>query len=537
VRSYNIRKLPEFYVRKTAIATTEEFMLGDEMISLEFISVDAFSQSIPLAALAHTSVGHKHGLRDEDSPQLWIDLRRFLLNGEYPAHCNTDKDKVRFLKRSRRFILHKDRLWLAPKQNSDALPRLVIEERLKRGELLARAHIEGGHRGRDALYSQLRDRFYWPNMYDDATFFVRSCIECQKSIKKIPVLPYNESWQAPLLRHFNLDCIHMTTGVNGLSYIIQAIEPTILWPEAKAVKSLNAHEVAKFIYIEIICRFACVPFISFDGGAEFKGEVLELLRTQYNCTVIFSTAYHPQGNAPIERHHQPLVDALYKLTGDAKGNWPKYLHAVLFAMRITTSRATGFSPYYLLYGVHPVLSFDIAEITWQTLDWDKIYTTEDLLAIRARQLSRRDPKMKEANERIRLSRLRAIEDLHKRNHFQFDFADYEEGMYVWLRESQYDETKGDKGKWTYSGPYVIHEKREHDAFVLRELDGAILKGHVNIRRLRLFYFRPSNQTLKTSLRPRDRRTQVANSNYRLDYALINMAHYWLETEAECSILG
>ncbi|KAJ7247282.1 hypothetical protein C8J57DRAFT_1081014 [Mycena rebaudengoi] len=206
-------------------------------------------------------------------------------------------------------------------------------------------------------------------------------------------------------------------------------------------------------------------------------------------------------------------------------------------MRITTSRATGFSPYYLLYGVHPVLSFDIAEITWQTLDWDKIYTTEDLLAIRARQLSRRDPKMKEANERIRLSRLRAIEDLHKRNHFQFDFAGYEEGMYVWLRESQYDETKGDKGKWTYSGPYVIHEKREHDAFVLRELDGAILKGHVNIRRLRLFYFRPSNQTLKTSLRPRDRRTQVANSNYRLDYALINMAHYWLETEAECSILG
>ncbi|KAJ7467408.1 hypothetical protein B0H11DRAFT_1732734 [Mycena galericulata] len=201
-------------------------------------------------------------------------------------------------------------------------------------------------------------------------------------------------------------------------------------------------------------------------------------------------------------------------------------------MRVTTSRATGFSPYYLLYGVHPVFSFDIAEITWQTLDWDKVHTHEELLAIRARQLSRRDPKMREANKKIRESRLRAIEDMHKRNHFKFDFADFEEGMYVWLRESKYDETKGDKGKWLYSGPYIIHEKRDRDTFVLRELSGAIRKGHVNIRRLRLFYFRPSNQTLKTSLKPRFRRVEIANPEYRLDFALMNLAHFSLDPDAE-----
>ncbi|KAJ7245449.1 hypothetical protein C8J57DRAFT_1082292 [Mycena rebaudengoi] len=192
-------------------------------------------------------------------------------------------------------------------------------------------------------------------------------------------------------------------------------------------------------------------------------------------------------------------------------------------MRVTVSRATGFSPYYLLYGVHPVFSFDIDEITWQTLDWDKVRTHEDLIAIRAQQLARRDPKLHEANERIRLSRRRAIEDLAKRQHYQFDFADYEEGMYVWLRESQLDEIKGGKGEWLYSGPYIIHQKRERDSFVLRELSGAILKGHVNIRRLRLFYFRPSNQTLKTSLKPKPRRDVHANPEARLDLALINIA--------------
>ncbi|KAJ7443417.1 hypothetical protein B0H11DRAFT_1826210, partial [Mycena galericulata] len=132
--------------------------------------------------------------------------------------------------------------------------------------------------------------------------------------------------------------------------------------------------------------------------------------------------------------------------------------------------------------------------------------------------------MREANERIRESRRRAIDDLAKRNHYQFDFADYEEGMYVWLRESKFDETKGNKGEWLYSGPYIIHEKRERDSFVLRELSGAILKGHVNIRRLRLFYFRPSNQTLKTSLKPKWRQTEQANPLFRLDIARRNIAN-------------
>ncbi|KAH7870538.1 uncharacterized protein C8R40DRAFT_1001133, partial [Lentinula edodes] len=153
--------------------------------------------------------------------------------------------------------------------------------------------------------------------------------------------------------------------------------------------------------------------------------------------------------------------------------WPRYMHAVLFAIRVTVSRATGFSPYYLLYGTHPVFSFDLTEVTWQTLDWHMVRTHDELIALRALQLVRKDSKLKEANEKLRESRRRAIEDMAKRVGFQWDFKDYEVGMYVWLRESAIDEIKGGKGMWTYSGPYIIHEKRDHNAFVLKELSGAI----------------------------------------------------------------
>ncbi|THU83349.1 hypothetical protein K435DRAFT_556805, partial [Dendrothele bispora CBS 962.96] len=196
-----------------------------------------------------------------------------------------------------------------------------------------------------------------------------------------------------------------------------------------------------------------------------------------------------EGNAPVERAHSPLVSALMKTVGDSVGLWPNFLHAALFAIRITTSRSTGFSPYYLLYGTHPVLSFDVTEATWQTLDWDKATSTTDLLALRILQLQRRDPNLEVASKELRKTRRRAIEDFEKRHHSQFDFSGYEPGMWVWLRESQLENLLGDKGHWTYSGPYIIHEKLQNDAFVLQEIDGALMKGHVNIRRLRLFFFR------------------------------------------------
>lgn len=49
---------------------------------------------------------------------------------------------------------------------------------------------------------------------------------------------------------------------------------------------------------------------------------------------------------------------------------------------------------------------------------------------------------------------------------------------------------------------MIHQKLENNAFELAELDGAVLKGHVNICRIRLFFYRPENQTLKTKLTSR-----------------------------------
>ncbi|KAJ6509575.1 hypothetical protein DFH09DRAFT_839545, partial [Mycena vulgaris] len=125
---------------------------GDEFISLECVSTEVLVESIPLAEFESAAATHRHKTRDDDSPELWNELRDFLKSGTYPLRLTTDREKLSFLKRARRYLLHQDRLWLAPRKNSNVLPALVIEEVPKRGSLMAQAHNECGHRGRDAVY-------------------------------------------------------------------------------------------------------------------------------------------------------------------------------------------------------------------------------------------------------------------------------------------------------------------------------------------------------------------------------------------------
>ena len=191
------QRLSEFYQCHVTTSQTVEYLLGDELIFLEFTEWETYTQSIPLNEFT-TYTGHRHGKRDADGPEHWAELRYFFSTGFVPAKYSTDHEKLRFRKKAQRFFLHNNQLWILSKQKH-ALPRLVVEDSKRRSELIAMSHTECGHKGSEPTYKNLSDRLYWPNMFDDVSYFVRSCIECQKSIKDLPVIPYNVSWQAPLL--------------------------------------------------------------------------------------------------------------------------------------------------------------------------------------------------------------------------------------------------------------------------------------------------------------------------------------------------
>jgi hypothetical protein len=63
---------------------------------------------------------------------------------------------------------------------------------------------------------------------------------------------------------------------------------------------------------------------------------------------------------------------------------------VFWAERITTRRDTGHSLFWLAHGVEPLLPFNIEEATHLINPITGQLSTEDLLAVRARALKKRD---------------------------------------------------------------------------------------------------------------------------------------------------
>ena len=47
------------------------------------------------------------------------------------------------------------------------------------------------------------------------------------------------------------------------------------------------------------------------------------------------------------------------LPEDLKVHWPQHVSTLVHAYNCTRSHTTGYSPYYLMYGRHPLLPIDI----------------------------------------------------------------------------------------------------------------------------------------------------------------------------------
>ena len=99
--------------------------------------------------------------------------------------------------------------------------------------------------------------------------------------------------------------------------------------------------------------------ILLDQGRNFESQLVadlcKLMGTQKLCT----SAYHPQTYSQCERFNSTLIGMLGMLPPEKKPDWKNHIGALVHAYNCTQNSATGFSPYYLMYGRHLHLPVDI----------------------------------------------------------------------------------------------------------------------------------------------------------------------------------
>ena len=290
-----------------------------------------------------------------------------------------------------RFRVEGDQLFKRSSKNVPA--RRVIDGNEQKLQIMEQLHDEGGHRGREGTYRRITDRYWWEGMPQDVKAFVRTCEACQKRDPGRLEEALHPTWVTHMWEKIGLDVVHLPK-CRGFKYLVVARDDFSGWPEARALHHATAKNVAKFIWEDVICRHGCFGKLVVDGGPENKEQVIELAN-RYGIKRIMVSAYHPQANGMIERGHKPIVDALSKMTNGGLDKWVDNLHAVLWADRTTVRRSTGHTPFYLNCGNEAVLPIELEIPTWRIMPWTKVHSTGELLAMRARQIQRRDEDMTE----------------------------------------------------------------------------------------------------------------------------------------------
>jgi hypothetical protein len=72
---------------------------------------------------------------------------------------------------------------------------------------------------------------------------------------------------------------------------------------------------------------------------------------------------HPQANSQVERANGLILDGLKKRLYDEKnkedGKWINEISSVVWGLRTQLSKATGQSPFFLVYGFEAILPTDM----------------------------------------------------------------------------------------------------------------------------------------------------------------------------------
>ncbi|GBG81832.1 hypothetical protein CBR_g34013 [Chara braunii] len=202
----------------------------------------------------------------------------------------------------------------------------------------------------------------------------------------------------------HLDLLFMPIEENGYNYIFDARDNLTGFVDGRAIQTKTGPVLANCIE-EYYLRYPFVKEFVMDRGSEFTCNEVRTLLAGYGVVANYTTAAHPQANAPVERGHNTITNLLAKWTEGKPGQWPKFLRAVFFVENITVKGSTKYAPATLWYERHDTFPIKSFMKMWRRQDLEVNLSFEELLDIRARQVGAAEERLREAAGQVERSRM------------------------------------------------------------------------------------------------------------------------------------
>jgi transposase InsO family protein len=299
---------------------------------------------------------------------------QYLHRGELPLER---AEARRLARRAKSFVLLGDEKELYHRSPSGILQRCIS---IAEGqELLQEIHSGAcGHHvaPRALIGNAFRQGFYWLTVVADATRIVRSCQGCQfyarqthlpaQALQTIPI-----TWSFAVL---GLDLIGpLQKAPEGFTHLLVAIDKFSKWIEVRPLNSIRSEQAVAF-FTNIIHRFGVPNSVITDNGTQFTGRKFLDFCEDHHIRVDWAAVAHPMTNGQVVRANgmllQGLTPRIYNDLNKFDKRWMKELPSVAWSLRTMPSRATGFSPFFLVYGAEAILPTDLEYSSPRTRAYD-----------------------------------------------------------------------------------------------------------------------------------------------------------------------
>jgi len=162
---------------------------------------------------------NRHSDHTKYQEEMLSKVKRYLTTRDLSELGVITADQARFVRQASHYWLDGEDGKLYRKNAGGGNPQLVIEisERMR---LLRACHDKMGHRGVYATGRMLQQRFWWPEIEEDAIWYVKSCHLCQvrqrMALKTPPVVTH----MLLIFQVLHADTVHMIPPSNGCRYIV-----------------------------------------------------------------------------------------------------------------------------------------------------------------------------------------------------------------------------------------------------------------------------------------------------------------------------
>ena len=312
------------------------------------------------------------------------------------------------------------------------------------------------HFGIDKMYSLLKTRFYWPNMYNYIRQFTLGCETCQQTKcdtrpPKAPLIPMFIP-SAPM-QFISLDIAYVPKDMNGYQYILLIGDVFSKYIQAVPLKDQTAPTITEAFQRQWVYIHGTPHYLLTDQGSNVDGQTMSEICNTIGTEKRRSSAYHSQGNGFAERNIRSVKDVLRAVLLHRKlqqSKWRSLLPSLVFALNTSESKATGCIPYNVVFGRSAVLPQDVLFQQGNVDNYDLVSPKEyekDTTSL-----------LRDIFDHVITKLEISKEKMQRQYNTKLRFIDYGRGQKVWLKVKHYKTGEDRKLAPRRTGPWKVIQK-------------------------------------------------------------------------------